>query len=50
MGTVKTPVVARASTGRPRVAQPVTNTAPASAPLPTVEMIRGEKRTAEVIK
>ena len=29
---------------------PVTQAAPAAAPMPTVEMIRGDKRTAEVIK
>ena len=29
---------------------PVTQAAPVAAPLPTVEMIRGDKRTAEVIK
>jgi hypothetical protein len=29
---------------------PVTQGAPAAAPLPTVEIIRGDKRTAEVIK
>ncbi len=50
MGTVKTPVVARASSGRSRAAQPVTNTGPVSAPFPTVEMIRGDKRATEVIK
>ena len=30
--------------------QPVTQTAPAPAPMPTVEMIRGDKRSAEVIR
>jgi pilus assembly protein CpaB len=41
---VKSPSAPRKATG------PVTNTAPAAAQLPTVEMIRGDKRTAEVIK
>jgi pilus assembly protein CpaB len=50
MGVVKVPVVARQTSGRSRAGQPVTNTAPASAALPTVEMIRGDKRATEVIK
>jgi pilus assembly protein CpaB len=37
-------MMARKATG------PVTNDSPAAAPLPTVEMIRGDKRSAEVIK
>jgi pilus assembly protein CpaB len=41
---------ARPRTARPAVAQPVTMTAPAPAPLPTVEMIRGDKRVSEVIR
>ena len=49
MGVIKTPVVARATPSRPR-AEPVTNTAPVTAPVPTVEMIRGDKRATEVIK
>jgi pilus assembly protein CpaB len=40
---VKKPAAAKA-------AGPVTNEAPAAAPAPTVEMIRGDKRTSEVIK
>lgn len=40
-----------AGTRRPAAPGPVTQTAPAAAPsMPTVEMIRGDKRTAEVIK
>jgi pilus assembly protein CpaB len=40
---------ASASTPR-RAAGPVTQSGPAAAPLPTVEIIRGDKRTAEVIR
>jgi len=37
--------------GPRRPGTPVTQAAPAAAaPMPTVEMIRGDKRTAEVIK
>jgi pilus assembly protein CpaB len=52
MGLVAAPAPARPSSGgsRPRAGQPVTQTAPAPAPLPTVEVIRGDKRTSEVIK
>ena len=39
-----------ASTSRPRSAQPVTNTVPAAPPLPTVEIIRGDKRAQEVVR
>jgi pilus assembly protein CpaB len=39
-----------ASASRPHAAQPVTNTVPMAAPLPTVEMIRGDKRATEVIR
>ena len=51
MGTVG-PVKVRQSAGmsRPRAAQPVTQTVPTAAPLPTVEMIRGDKRATEVIR
>ena len=53
LGLAKAPVKAPAPSG-PRktgkAAGPVTNDAPAVAPLPTVEMIRGDKRTSEVIK
>ena len=52
LGTVKAaPARPVASSSRPRAAQPVTQLAtPAPPPLPTVEIIRGDKRTAEVIK
>jgi pilus assembly protein CpaB len=50
MGAVKAPVVVRQTSGRSHVGQPVTNNSPASAALPTVEMIRGDKRATEVIK
>jgi pilus assembly protein CpaB len=53
LGMVKAPAPARspvASTGRRAAPGPVTQAAPAAAPMPTVEMIRGDKRTAEVIK
>ena len=39
-----------ASSSRPRSAQPVTNTVPAAPPLPTVEIIRGDKRAQEVVR
>jgi pilus assembly protein CpaB len=52
MGSVKAPAVraATSGTGRPRAAQPVTLGMTPSAPVPTVEMIRGDKRATEVIK
>jgi pilus assembly protein CpaB len=52
MGSVKAPAVraATAGTSRPRAAQPVTLGMTPSAPVPTVEMIRGDKRATEVIK
>ncbi|NUR56924.1 MAG: Flp pilus assembly protein CpaB [Acidobacteria bacterium] len=52
LGAVKAPVTKTASASGPRkaVAGPVTQAAPAAAPLPTVEIIRGDKRTAEVIR
>ena len=40
----------RASTGKPRPAMPVTQVVAGPAPLPTVEMIRGDKRANEVIR
>jgi pilus assembly protein CpaB len=49
---VRAPQVAAAST-RPRsstAGQPVTQTAPVVAPLPTVEIIRGDKRSSEVVR
>jgi pilus assembly protein CpaB len=52
MGTVKAPVRQVASSSRPRAsAQPVTQLAPPPPPpMPTVEIIRGDKRATEVIK
>jgi pilus assembly protein CpaB len=54
MGTVAAPARQTAGAGagasRPRAAQPVTQTVPAMAPLPTVEIIRGDKRATEVIR
>ena len=52
LGAVKAPATKAASATAPRkaVAGPVTQAAPAAAPLPTVEIIRGDKRTAEVIR
>jgi pilus assembly protein CpaB len=35
---------------RPRAAQPVTQTVPAAEKLPTVEMIRGDKRATEELR
>ena len=52
LGLVKTApktVASSASKGR-KVAGPVTPETPMAAPLPTVEMIRGDKRSSEVIK
>ena len=42
--------VRNAEVGPRRPGTPVTQASPAAAPMPTVEMIRGDKRTAEVIK
>lgn len=50
MGRVQAAPVRTAASSRPRSSQPVTQMAPPPPPLPTVEMIRGDKRTAEVIK
>jgi pilus assembly protein CpaB len=52
MGSVKAPAVRAATSGtsRPRAAQLVTLGMTPSAPVPTVEMIRGDKRATEVIK
>jgi len=51
MGLVKAPAPQRqASTNKKGNPVPVTTTAPASVALPTVEVIRGDKRSAEVIK
>jgi pilus assembly protein CpaB len=52
LGAVKAPAkqVARNTTSTKKVTGPVTQEAPVAAPLPTVEVIRGDKRSAEVIK
>jgi pilus assembly protein CpaB len=50
MGLVRTPAARPAPTGRARAAMPVTQTGPASSAVPTVEMIRGDKRATEVIR
>jgi pilus assembly protein CpaB len=54
MGIVAAPARQTAHAGggasRPRAAQPVTQTVPAPAALPTVEIIRGDKRATEVIR
>jgi pilus assembly protein CpaB len=52
LGTVKMPAPAKqmARNTTKKVAGPVTQAAPVAAPLPTVEVIRGDKRSAEVIK
>jgi pilus assembly protein CpaB len=49
LGAVKA-VQKSTSTSSRRAAGPVTQSAPLAAPLPTVEIIRGDKRTAEVIR
>jgi pilus assembly protein CpaB len=43
-------VTQSASMARPRAAQPVTQTVPNAPSLPTVEVIRGDKRATEVIR
>jgi pilus assembly protein CpaB len=50
MGSVAAPARQSAGASRPRAAQPVAQTVPAAAPMPTVEMIRGDKRATEVIR
>jgi pilus assembly protein CpaB len=53
MGNVKAPAsqVRQVASSRPRAAQPVTQLAPPPPPpMPTVEVIRGDKRATEVIK
>ncbi len=54
LGTVKMPApsrpVARNTGAAKKTTGPVTQEVPVVAPAPTVEMIRGDKRTAEVIK
>jgi pilus assembly protein CpaB len=50
MGSAQAKPTQYASNSRPRSAQPVTNTVPAAPPLPTVEIIRGDKRAQEVVR
>ena len=50
MGRVTAPQLKAASNGKPRPATPVTQVVAGPAPLPTVEMIRGDKRANEVIR
>ena len=50
MGTVRAPLGRATSTGKPRAALPVTLGISGFAPVPTVEMIRGDKRATEVVK
>jgi pilus assembly protein CpaB len=51
VGSVKAaPVRQVATSTRPRAGQPVTQSVPDAAPMPSVEMIRGDKRATEVIK
>ena len=51
VGAVKSaPVRQMASATRTKPNQPVTQTVPEAAPMPTVEVIRGDKRNTEVIK
>ena len=54
VGVARTQAAPRTQTAsarpRPRPAEPVTQTVPVPEPLPTVEVIRGDKRAQEVIK
>ena len=51
LGAVKAPAPQRVASAKKATAPgPVTQEAPIAAPAPSVEMIRGEKRTTEVIK
>jgi pilus assembly protein CpaB len=55
LGSVKAPAVKSApakssGTAAKKAPGPVTQEAPVAAPLPTVEIIRGDKRTSEVIR
>jgi pilus assembly protein CpaB len=50
MGSVAAPARQSAGVSRPRAARPVSQTVPEAAPMPTVEMIRGDKRATEVIR
>src|SRR5262249_50640075 len=50
LGTVKAPAKQVARSTTKKVTRPVTQEAPAAPPLPTVEVTRGDNRSAEVIK
>ncbi|HTM24159.1 MAG TPA: Flp pilus assembly protein CpaB [Vicinamibacterales bacterium] len=50
LGITRPAAPTRPVTTARKVMGPVTNDSPAAPPLPTVEMIRGDKRSAEVIK
>jgi pilus assembly protein CpaB len=50
MGAASGKPTQMASSARPRAAQPVTQTVPQAPPLPTVEIIRGDKRAQEVVR
>jgi pilus assembly protein CpaB len=50
LGTGQGKVTQSASASRPRASQPVTQTVPQAPALPTVEIIRGDKRATEVIR
>jgi pilus assembly protein CpaB len=51
VGSVKAaPVRQLATSSRPRAGQPVTQTVPVAVAMPTVEVIRGDKRATEVIR
>ena len=50
MGLVKAPAPQRPQSAKSNSPVPVTTSAPTTALLPTVEVIRGDKRSAEVIK
>ena len=50
LGMTRAAAPVRAAASSRKAVGPVTQEAPAAAPAPTVEVIRGDKRTAEVIK
>ena len=50
LGAVKAPPVQQQASGKPKPGQPVTVATTTPMALPTVEIIRGEKRATEVIK
>jgi len=50
VGSVKTAPVRQVASTRSKAGQPVTQTAPVAPAMPTVEVIRGDKRAQEVIR